>query len=602
LIAKKNIQIPTLRARIDLLLKLDRDEDAAADLELMTYLEPENPKNWTDFGELLLSIGRYEDAITRLNRARLQGAPVGETYLSMGRAFEKLRKYQEAVECYDQVLADSLNFSDAWLRKGVCLRALELYADAVPNLEEANRRFDEETDTRHGASSSCKIAEGWGELSRCQEQLGLVEKSLGSVQKAIEACDGSTQRYWTFCKGLFCTNAGLFPEALTCFKDLLIHEPETYGKMITKDVIDIEPLRKRPEFQSMLKSLIDTTIPSMSPLKAARELVEHLDTEVWGQDRAKRAVSRAAYSHFYTLDIPCPWPHLRIPEHSLIIGGSGTGKTLLVKSLAKALDIPFLYCNAASLSAEGLVGDSFGDVLAQFCANLDETSAPLGRAILFLDEIDKLAQADDSGRGASKRVVQQELLAFLDGNQIGRAKSSGSGSVQVDSTNFLCIGAGAFVGLETIVSRRTGRSRLGFNTAQKLSRISQNDIIQHVAADDIVEFGIIPELIARFTNITSTHSFDEDEFLAILESERHSPLSAKHHFFKAHGVAIEFESAAKRVLATTAVAEDGGVRRLRRLVSLVLEDYEWDLPDLVARGTERILITGEYAKRQLSSE
>lgn len=313
-----------------------------------------------------------------------------------------------------------------------------------------------------------------------------------------------------------------------------------------------------------------------------------MDLYVQGQYRAKRALAKAVYFHYLNLALAESGQAKSVPQHCMVLGPTGTGKTLLLKTLGAYLEVPVLFCNAASLSAEGYVGESVGDMLARlqsFCGN---DSFKLSRAIVFLDEIDKLAISDESG-DIRTGMVQQELLSVLDGNLLSREeKGTVTPPYRVDTSKLLIVASGAFAGIEVTAAKRLGTSGLGFS--QK-SKSSQGASYSEVTSDDLMKYGLMPEFVARFPHLIPLEKLTKDEYSAIFDSPTQSPFSPYDKLFRVHGVKLKVLPEARAKLAEQAAGAAEGARGLRRRAGKILESVDWQLADLADSGCTEITVT-----------
>ncbi len=323
-------------------------------------------------------------------------------------------------------------------------------------------------------------------------------------------------------------------------------------------------------------------------LPTPREMIAHLDKYIRGQDAAKRVLSKAVYFHYLKTVQDWQRAPVTVPEHVLLIGPTGSGKTHLVRTLAKFLRVPLLFCNASSLTAEGYVGESVGDMLARLSRACNNDPFLKARAIVYLDEFDKLAGATSEREQIGTLKVQHELLAVLDGNQLSREKESEhTPSYDIDTSKVLFIASGAFTGIEKIIRSRNGA--LGFSNQGVHSETAERNNAE-ILPEDVRKYGFIPELVGRFTNLAVLNALDESDLFEILSTRAQSPLSVHQDLYRLHGVKLKFTGAALRKLARAAYAEKEGARALRRTLGNVLTDLDWRISDYRAEGISAIRI------------
>lgn len=330
-------------------------------------------------------------------------------------------------------------------------------------------------------------------------------------------------------------------------------------------------------------------------LPTPQEMIAEMDLFVQGQQNAKCALARAVYFHYLNLALAESGQGKIPPQHCLVIGPTGSGKTLLLKTLGAYLDVPVLFCNVPSLTAEGYVGESIGDMLARLQSLCGGDTFKLSRAIIFLDEIDKLHYTEQN-LGIRTSMVQQELLALLDGNSLVRdEKGSSTKSHAVDTSKLLVVGSGAFTGIEESAAKRLGMSKMGFLQRSSTERIKGE--YAHVSSEDIINFGFLPEFVARFPSIVPLEKLSLDEYLSIFESPTQSPFSPYERLFQVHGIKLSVSLGAKARLAEQATRAEEGARGLRRAVAQVLSPIDWQLVELQSKGCTEVIITPECVER-----
>lgn len=332
--------------------------------------------------------------------------------------------------------------------------------------------------------------------------------------------------------------------------------------------------------------------PSLQRLATPHELVQHLDTVVFGQANAKRAVSLAIYKHF--LGIAANASAAQAPafgrQHLLLIGPTGTGKTLLVREAASCLGIPVAFASATSLVETGYVGEPVEAMVRNLLLTAGGSIARAERGIVFIDEIDKLRRTTGGGRDISGEGVQNALLPLLTGIEVNVTPREQP--TRVNTSGMLFIAAGTFVGLDDIVRRRiAGRHVLGFSAP----RTTEADHpITMVETQDLEEFGFIPELVGRFSALATLEPFTVDD-LQDLTAVHGSALARARDFFQVHGARLDISPPAMRAIAERALAHRTGARGLERVMAEILRPIEWHIVQST-RAVSRVLITEAAAR------
>ncbi|MDD2886792.1 MAG: ATP-dependent Clp protease ATP-binding subunit ClpX [Aliarcobacter sp.] len=322
-------------------------------------------------------------------------------------------------------------------------------------------------------------------------------------------------------------------------------------------------------------------------IKTPAELKKILDEYVIGQDRAKKVLSVAVYNHYKRI-----FRHNEINDDTelnksnvLLIGPTGSGKTLLAQTISKYLDVPLAIADATSLTEAGYVGDDVENVVTRLVQAADGDIKKAERGIIFIDEVDKVARMSENRsitRDVSGEGVQQALLKIVEGAVVnvppkGGRKHPGQDALQVDTTNILFICGGAFDGLEDIIKKKQGANVLGFNQDKK-NKKDDEKTLSKVEADDLVKYGLIPELIGRLHMVATLNEITEDDMVHILTEPKNALIKQYIKLFQMDDVKLEFEKDALKELAKLAIIRKTGARGLRSILEDIMLDIMFDLP------------------------
>lgn len=326
---------------------------------------------------------------------------------------------------------------------------------------------------------------------------------------------------------------------------------------------------------------------NMQELKKPREIKEFLDQYVIGQDQAKKQLSIAVYNHYKRLlHAQDRDREVEIDKSNIImIGETGTGKTLLAKTIAKELNVPFCIVDATILTEAGYVGEDVESILSRLLMVADYDVEKAEKGIVFIDEIDKIARKSDNPsitRDVSGEGVQQGLLKLLEGSIVnvppqGGRKHPDQKYIQVNTQNILFIAGGAFDGIKEIIERRLNKQAIGFS-AEKLNKVGEDDdILKLINAIDLRKFGLIPELLGRFPVITYLNKLTEETMLRIMREPKNSIVNQFTELFKMDGVELSFTDDALERIVHETMEKGLGARGLRGTTEKVLEDYMFDV-------------------------
>ncbi len=351
--------------------------------------------------------------------------------------------------------------------------------------------------------------------------------------------------------------------------------------------------------------------PALKEIPKPQEIKQYLDQYIIGQDSAKRYLSVAVYNHYKRLrqgaDTAGQDDGVEIEKSNIVmVGSTGTGKTLLARTIARLLDVPFTIVDATVFTEAGYVGEDVESILSRLLQVADFDVARAERGIVFIDEIDKIARKADNPsitRDVSGEGVQQGLLKLLEGSVVnvppkGGRKHPDQDYVHVDTRNILFICGGAFDGIEKKIAQRLNSHTVGFNSVQNAKRVSADSLIQYVEPQDLKSFGLIPEIIGRLPVLTYLCPLDRAALHKILTEPKNSLVRQYIKLFDMDGVKLSFAPEALDYIVDKAVEYKLGARGLRSIVETVMMDAMYETP---SSGKKKFVVTKEYAEAQLAA-
>lgn len=352
---------------------------------------------------------------------------------------------------------------------------------------------------------------------------------------------------------------------------------------------------------------VTSDVSGLKDVPKPKEIKEYLDKYVIGQDAAKKSLSVAVYNHYKRINSNAGSDDVEIEKSNIVmVGSTGTGKTLLARTIAKMLLVPFAIVDATVLTEAGYVGEDVESLLVRLLQAADYDVEKAERGIVFIDEIDKIARKGDNPsitRDVSGEGVQQGLLKLLEGSVVnvppqGGRKHPEQKFIQINTKNILFICGGAFDGIEKRIANRLNTHVVGFDAARNVAKLDQKNLMQYIAPMDLKSFGLIPEIIGRLPILTHLEPLDRNALRSILTEPKNSIIKQYKKIFEIDGVTLGFEDAVLDYVVDKAVEFKLGARGLRSLIETIMMNPMYDVP---SSDVKEYTVTLDFARQQVEN-